>query len=44
MMVRDAERTEYVYHWRLQQEAALRESSGRGMTDEQVVDFVDRCE
>ncbi|KAK7206471.1 D-glycerate 3-kinase [Myxozyma melibiosi] len=37
----DAEKTEYVYNWRLQQEAELRERSGRGMTDEQVVEFVD---
>ncbi|KAL1301993.1 hypothetical protein AAFC00_002447 [Neodothiora populina] len=36
----DAEDTQYVYDWRLQQEAALRASKGRGMTDEQVVEFV----
>lgn len=37
----DAEKTEYVYNWRLQQESELREKSGRGMTDEEVVTFVD---
>jgi len=37
----DAEDTEYVYGWRLQQEAALRRERGAGMTDEQVVKFVD---
>jgi D-glycerate 3-kinase len=38
----DAERTEYVYAWRAEQEAQLRrESGGRGMTEEQVVKFVD---
>ncbi|GME65995.1 Uridine cytidine [Neofusicoccum parvum] len=36
----DAERTTYVYDWRLQQEAALRAAKGKGMTDEQVVHFV----
>lgn len=36
----DAENTQYVYNWRLQQEAALRATRGRGMTDEQVIDFV----
>ncbi|GAB1728918.1 hypothetical protein NU195Hw_g4950t2 [Hortaea werneckii] len=36
----DAEDTQYVYNWRLQQEAALRASKGTGMTDEQVVNFV----
>ncbi|KAF2201479.1 putative uridine/cytidine kinase [Delitschia confertaspora ATCC 74209] len=36
----DAEETSYVYEWRLQQEAALRASKGSGMTDEQVIDFV----
>ncbi|KAL9131539.1 MAG: hypothetical protein Q9217_000553 [Psora testacea] len=30
----------YVYQWRLQQEKALRESRGLGMTDNQVIDFV----
>ena len=37
----DAEDTGYVYDWRLQQEAALRREKGMGMTDEQVVRFVD---
>ncbi|KZL81157.1 d-glycerate 3-kinase [Colletotrichum incanum] len=37
----DAEDTQYVYDWRLQQEAALRQARGTGMTDEQVVKFVD---
>ncbi|GJC77900.1 putative kinase mug58 [Colletotrichum liriopes] len=36
----DAEDTQYVYDWRLQQEAALRQARGTGMTDEQVVKFV----
>ncbi|KAF9870107.1 putative D-glycerate 3-kinase [Colletotrichum karsti] len=37
----DAEDTQYVYDWRSQQEAALRQERGTGMTDEQVVKFVD---
>ena len=37
----DAEDTAYVYGWRREQEAALRRDAGRGMTDEQVVRFVD---
>jgi D-glycerate 3-kinase len=37
----DAEDNEYVYDWRLQQEAAMRKEKGAGMTDEQVVQFVD---
>lgn len=37
----DAEETRYVYAWRLEQEAALRRERGSGMTDEQVVAFVD---
>lgn len=37
----DAEDTEYVYDWRLQQEQQLRTERGTGMTDEQVVKFVD---
>ncbi|KAK5111298.1 hypothetical protein LTR85_012193 [Meristemomyces frigidus] len=36
----DAEDAQYVYAWRLEQEAALRASKGTGMTDEQVVHFV----
>ena len=35
-----AEDTMYVYQWRLQQEAALRKSKGKGMTAEQVTHFV----
>jgi D-glycerate 3-kinase len=37
----DAEDTEYVYEWRIQQEAALRLQKGAGMTDEQILTFVD---
>ncbi|MCJ1484089.1 hypothetical protein MMC06_004257, partial [Schaereria dolodes] len=37
----DAEDTLYVYQWRLEQEIALRAAKGAGMTDEQVVSFVD---
>lgn len=37
----DAEDTQYVYDWRLQQERQLRQEKGSGMTDEQVVKFVD---
>ena len=37
----DAEDTEYVYGWRRQQESQLRHERGAGMTDEQVVKFVD---
>jgi D-glycerate 3-kinase len=37
----DAEDTEYVYHWRLEQEAMLRKEKGPGMTDEEVICFVD---
>lgn len=40
---RDALDTHYVYDWRLEQEGRLRESRGTGMTDEQVVKFVDGC-
>jgi len=39
----DAENTQYVYDWRLQQESAMRASKGTGMTDEQVVNFVNGC-
>lgn len=39
----DAEDTLYVYAWRLEQEAALREAKGSGMTDDQVVNFVNGC-
>jgi D-glycerate 3-kinase len=37
----DAQETGYVYKWRLEQEAALRRDRGTGMSDEQVVKFVD---
>jgi D-glycerate 3-kinase len=37
----DAEDTGFVYGWRLEQEAQLRSERGAGMTDEQVVRFVD---
>ncbi|KAL7627675.1 hypothetical protein AAE478_001868 [Parahypoxylon ruwenzoriense] len=37
----DAEDTEWVYDWRLEQEAMLRSQKGTGMTDDQVVKFVD---
>ncbi|PSK33971.1 hypothetical protein B9Z65_8297 [Elsinoe australis] len=36
----DAEDTQYVYTWRAQQETALRAAKGTGMTNEQVVHFV----
>ena len=32
-----------VYAWRQEQERALRASKGMGMTDEQVIKFVDDC-
>ncbi len=37
----DAERTEYVYVWRREQEAALRRNTGRGMSEAEVDKFVD---
>ncbi|KAL2196766.1 P-loop containing nucleoside triphosphate hydrolase protein [Corynascus similis CBS 632.67] len=37
----DAEDTEYVYAWRAEQEAQLWREKGSGMTEEQVVRFVD---
>ncbi|KAI1409580.1 P-loop containing nucleoside triphosphate hydrolase protein [Hypoxylon sp. FL1857] len=37
----DAENIEWVYDWRLEQEAALRKQRGAGMTDDQVIKFVD---
>lgn len=40
----DAEDTLYVYHWREEQEAAMRASKGTGMSEEQVVNFVNGCE
>ena len=39
----DALQTHFVYDWRLEQEARLRESRGTGMTDAQVIKFVDGC-
>ncbi|KAL8900480.1 MAG: hypothetical protein Q9207_005681 [Kuettlingeria erythrocarpa] len=36
----DAEDPQYVYEWRLEQEAGLRRDKGCGMTEKQVVDFV----
>jgi D-glycerate 3-kinase len=39
----DAEDTRFVYAWRQEQEAALRAAKGTGMTDEQVVGFVNGC-
>jgi D-glycerate 3-kinase len=32
-----------VYDWRLEQEAKMRQAKGKGMTDEQVINFVDGC-
>jgi D-glycerate 3-kinase len=37
----DAEDTLFVYDWRIEQETKLRKEKGTGMTDEQVVKFVD---
>ena len=37
----DALEPQYVYNWRLEQEAGLRASRGSGMTDDQVRHFVD---
>ena len=37
----DAEDTTWVYEWRLEQERQLRDQKGTGMTDAQVVKFVD---
>jgi D-glycerate 3-kinase len=36
----DAEDTHYVYGWRLEQEKAMREVRGSGMTDDEVIAFV----
>lgn len=36
----DAEDTTHVYQWRLEQEVALRKLKGQGMTEEQVIQFV----
>ncbi len=40
----DAFDPQYVYKWRLEQEAGLRQVKGSGMTDDQVKEFVDGCE
>jgi len=37
----DASNLQFVYDWRLEQEAAMRAAKGTGMTDEQVRAFVD---
>ncbi|KAI1342389.1 putative Uridine/cytidine kinase [Xylariaceae sp. FL0016] len=37
----DAADTEWVYDWRLEQEIALRAERGSGMTDDEVIAFVD---
>ena len=39
----DAEDTQYVYDWRMQQERALRADKGTGMPDDQVINFVNGC-
>ncbi len=39
----DAENPMFVYEWRSQSERRLRETKGSGMTEEQVVDFVNGC-
>ncbi|KAI4286880.1 MAG: hypothetical protein L6R35_003864 [Caloplaca aegaea] len=39
----DAEDLQYVYEWRLEQEAGLRRSKGSGMTDQEIVNFVNGC-
>lgn len=36
----DAEDPIYVFRWRMQQEVALRQATGSGMTDEQVTHFI----
>lgn len=41
---RDAEDTDWVYDWRLQQEQTLKAEKGRGMTDKGVIEFVNACE
>ncbi len=40
----DAFDPQYVYKWRLEQEARLRALRGCGMTDRDVKNFVDGCE
>lgn len=39
----DAEDPMFVYKWRAQSEKELHETKGSGMTDKQVVDFVNGC-
>ena len=39
----DAAVTGFVYSWRLEQEARMREEKGSGMSDEGVVEFVNGC-
>ena len=39
----DAEDTHYVYDWRQEQETAMRAAKGSGMTEDQVIEFVDGC-
>jgi D-glycerate 3-kinase len=39
----DAADTKWVYEWRLQAERKMRQEKGKGMTDEQVIKFVDGC-
>ncbi|QLL33596.1 hypothetical protein HG536_0E05070 [Torulaspora globosa] len=41
-IVFEADNIQNVYQWRLEQEHALRESTGEGMSDEEVKRFVDR--
>lgn len=42
-MTSDAVHMTDVYAWRQDQETALRASKGMGMSDEQVIRFVDDC-
>lgn len=39
----DAEDPMFVYEWRSQSERKLRETAGSGMTDDQVINFVNGC-
>lgn len=39
----DAENPLFVYDWRLEPERKMREEKGKGMSDEQVIRFVDGC-
>ncbi|EWC44277.1 hypothetical protein DRE_01103 [Drechslerella stenobrocha 248] len=39
----DAQELDYVYNWRLEQEHAMIQKRGSGMTDEQVFKFIDGC-